>query len=204
MHTPMIHSSSSSSVDTIAQWLAGEFDNQTQALDQPTWFVHLRLWHRPLPFRIQGNVALFAEQANVLSLDNPYRQRIVTLQPTDNPDQIQAQYFAFKHYDRFKGAGANPELLESINLDDLELLPGCVLYVSRHGNGFKAEPNPDAKCCFQYDGKTRQVILGFEVSVDRFLSYDRGVDPETGKSLWGALMGAYEFQKRQDFSAELV
>lgn len=195
---------SSSLLDTLAQWLAGEFDNQTQALDQPAWFVHLRLWHRPLPFRIQGNVALFAEQANALYLDNPYRQRVVTLQSTANSDQLRAQYFAFKHPDRLRGAGANPDLLKSLNLEDLELLPGCVLQVARQGNGFKAEPEPDAKCYFQYEGQTRQVVLGFEVSADRFLSYDRGVDPDTGKSLWGALMGAYEFQKRQDFSAELV
>jgi len=50
---------------TLAQWLAGEFENQTQALEQPTWFVNLHLWHRPLPFTIEGNLALFAEQALV-------------------------------------------------------------------------------------------------------------------------------------------
>lgn len=37
---------------TLAQWLAGEFENRSQALDQPAWFVHLRLWHRPLPHTI--------------------------------------------------------------------------------------------------------------------------------------------------------
>jgi hypothetical protein len=35
---------------TLAQWLAGEFENRSQALDQPAWFVHLRLWHRHVTF----------------------------------------------------------------------------------------------------------------------------------------------------------
>ncbi|GAB4376675.1 MAG: chromophore lyase CpcT/CpeT [Elainellaceae cyanobacterium] len=190
------------SLITLAHWLAGEFDNQPQALDNPIWFVHLRLWHRPLPFQINGNLALLAEQANILYLDRPYRQRVVVLQPTAMPDQWRAQYFAFKQPDRVRGAGANPDLLKSLSLDDLELLPGCVLTVTEQATSFKAEPEPGAKCYFQYEEQTRQVVLGFEVSADRFLSYDRGVEVETGKSLWGAIMGAYEFQKRQDFSAE--
>jgi hypothetical protein len=188
---------------TLAQWLAGEFDNQPQAQEQPVWFVHLRLWHRPLPFRIQGNLALFAEQSNALYPENPYRQRIVVLQTTENPQQLQAQYLALKQPDRFRGAGVNPSLLNALTPDDFESLPGCVLTVTRQSGTFRAQPEPDAKCYFQYDGKTRQVVLGFEVSNRRFFSFDRGVDPDTGQSLWGALMGAYDFEKRQDFAAEL-
>lgn len=192
----------SSSLSTLTQWLAGEFDNREQALDQPAWFVQLRLWHRPLPFQIDGNPALFAEQANYLYPDNAYRQRVVVLKPIAH-SSVQAQYYAFKQPDRVQGAGANPDRLKDLTLSDLELLPGCVLTVTeRNIDGdrrFKAEPEPDARCYFQYQGETRQVILGFEVSADRFLSYDRGVDPETGKLLWGAMMGAYEFHKCQSF-----
>lgn len=199
------------SLTTLAEWLAGEFNNQAQAQDQPVWFVHLRLWHRPLPFTIDGHVALFCEQANVLNLDKPYRQRVVILKPSvnsqpnsqSNSQQWQAEYRAFKQPDRIVGAGANPDLLRQIRLDDLEILPGCRLTISYQPDRFKAEPPPDAKCCFQYNGQTRQVILGFEASPNQFFSYDRGVEPETGKLLWGAMMGAYQFQKQRSFAAEL-
>lgn len=187
------------SLTTLAHWLAGEFDNKAQALDQPVWFVHLRLWHRPLPWQIDGNPALFAEQANYLYPDNAYRQRVLVLSPIANSPTIQVQYYAFKQPDRVQGAGANPDRLQDLSLDDLELLPGCLLTVTEQNGWFKAEPQPNTTCCFQYQGETRQVILGFEVSADRFLSYDRGVEPETGKVLWGAMMGAYEFHKRQSF-----
>jgi hypothetical protein len=193
----------STGLTTLAQWLAGEFDNRPQAQDQPVWFVSLRLWHRPVPILIDGHLALFCEQANTVYLDAPYRQRIVMLKPTPDSQVWQAEYRAFRQPERFKGAGANPSLLDSLRLEDLEVLPGCQLVITQQGNRFKAEPAPEAKCYFQYNGQTRQVILGFEATVNQFWSHDRGVDPDTGKLLWGAMMGAYEFHKRQDFASAL-
>ena len=179
----------------LAHWLAGEFDNYPQAYDQPAWFVSLRLWHRPLPIRIDGDLAIFCEQANSVYLDAPYRQRVLILR---SPAQV--EYKAFHQPERFKGAGANPSLLDGLTLSDLEDLPGCWLDLTQQASRYKAEPPPDAKCCFQYNGEMRQVILGFESEATQFWSHDRGVDLTTGKPLWGALMGAYEFQKRQDFA----
>jgi CpeT/CpcT family (DUF1001) len=193
--------SASEILTRLAPLMAGEFDNKPQAIEQPIWFVHLRLWYRPLPMRLDGKVALFAEQANALQTDRPYRQRVAVLQEVEGVAQV--QYWGFKQPDRFLGAGANPGLLAGLSLEDLEELPGCVLTVTEQNGKFKAELEPGKRCCFQYDGATRQVILGFEVSPGRFWSYDRGVDPETGKGLWGALMGAYEFEKCADFAGEL-
>ena len=188
---------------TLAQWLAGEFENRSQALEQPAWFVHLRLWHRPLPHTIQGNLALFAEQANALYLEQTYRQRVILLTETQHSHSFQIQYLALKQLRQFRGVAANPSKLSQLSLTDLELLPGCTLMVTQQDGTFTAQPEPEAKCYFQYEGKNRQVILGFEVSAGRFLSYDRGVDPETGQSLWGAVLGPYQFNKCQDFAGEL-
>ena len=90
---------------TLAQWLAGEFKNRSQALDQPAWFVHLRLWHRPLPHTIQGNLALFAEQANALYLEQTYRQRVILLKD-QHSHSFQIQYLALKQPSQFRGAAA--------------------------------------------------------------------------------------------------
>ncbi|MBD2057144.1 chromophore lyase CpcT/CpeT [Oculatella sp. FACHB-28] len=185
----------------LVQWLAGEFDNRKQAFEQPAWFVHLRLWQRPLRQRIQGKLALFAEQANALYLNQPYRQRVVVF--SENGDRLQAQYLALKHPNQFQGAGADTDLLNKLEASDLEPLLGCVLDITLQDNMFKARPLPESKCCFEYEGTTRQVVLGFDVGLNSFASYDRGVDPETGQALWGALMGPYEFSKCEDFAAEL-
>ncbi len=186
---------------TLARWMAGEYENQDQAKESPIWFVNLRLWYRPLPQRLAGNLALFAEQANILQLDRPYRQRIAMIQV--DGDDLKLQYLAFRDPSQFVGAGANPDRLRSITMDTLETLPGCRLGVTLMGDRLKAELEPGLNCCFQYEGKTRQVVLGLEVSGDRLWSYDRGIDPDTGRSLWGAMMGPYEFRKCADFSSEL-
>lgn len=191
------------SLQTFAQWLAGEFSNQAQALDQPAWFVHLRLWHRPLPQRFAEHITLFAEQANVLHLDQPYRQRLMLLKPGATPETLQVQYLAFRDPSRFRGAGANPERLATITPEDVEPLPGCVLTVRQENGTFEATMPPEAKCYFEYAGQTRQVELGFTVTPQEFYSRDRGIDPNTGQGLWGAMMGAYQFQRQQDWSAEL-
>jgi hypothetical protein len=187
---------------TLAHWLAGEFDNRPQAMDQPAWFVHLRLWQRPLPQRLDGKLALFLEQANALYLDQPYRQRVMVLQSLES-GALQACYLAFKDPSRFRGAGADPQRLQQLDSTDLDSLPGCVLDITQQGSTFDAQPHPNSNCYFQYDGQTRQVVLGFKASETALLTYDRGVDPETGKGLWGALMGPYEFSKCQSFADEL-
>ena len=96
-----------------------------------------------------------------------------------------------------------PPKLNELSLEDLEWLPGCTLSVTQQDGTFTAQLEPGAKCCFEYQGKIRQVVLGFELKGGRFRSFDRGLDPDTGQALWGALMGPYEFNKCQDFAAEL-
>lgn len=203
---------------TLGQYLAGEFDNREQAIAEPVWYVHLRLWQRPVPVSLfcEPSLTLFAEQANIVDLDRPYRPRIVQLrQRSPNGDrpgkspQLQVQYFMLKDPGKFRGAGRNPDLLHQLTPDRVELLPGCTLNVTHQSlpNGthqFAASLPPDARCCFTYQGETRRVDLGFEVSPLQLLSYDKGIDPNTGKALWGAVLGPFHFTKRQDFSGELA
>ncbi len=195
----------------LAHYLAGEFDNREQAIAEPVWFVHLRLWHRPLSLFPDESLTLFAEQASIVNLDHPYRQRLMRLQPSTTESQaVQVQYYSFKDPEAVAGAGRKPELLESVTLEQIDCLPGCTLNVisqnaiaispdSTEPQRFVASPPPDSRCSFTYQGETRYVSLGFEASSTEFLSYDKGIDPTTGKALWGALMGPYRYTKRETY-----
>lgn len=189
---------------TLASYLAGEFENREQAQAEPIWFVPLRLWQRPVPLFAEDSVTLFAEQANQMTLDNPYRQRLMRLMRSPaQPHMLQVQYYSFQNPDRVKGAGQHPEILATVTPDDIDLLPGCRLEVTASDNGtlqFVAKPPADARCFFDYEGKQREVVLGFEVSAETYLTYDKGVDPETGKGLWGALMGPYRHRKIHSYA----
>lgn len=189
---------------TLANYLAGEFDNREQALEEPVWYVHLRLWHRRIELFCEDSITLFAEQANILNLDRPYRQRIIRLMQGNNPDALSVQYYMPKNPGALTGAGCNPDLLNTLTPDQLEFLPGCILNVTQNTltsnrYQFTATPPPETRCCFTYLSNTVQVSLGFEVTQNEFTSYDKGIDSTTGKATWGAVVGPYRYTKRQNF-----
>lgn len=178
---------------TLADYMSGEFDNQKQAAADPAWYVHLKLWQVIVPLFTEDSITIFAEQANIVSLNKPYRPRLIRLQQQQD---IKVQYYMPKNPSSVNGAATNPDLLKTLTVNDFELLPGCLLDVEIENNVFTASLPPDAKCCFNYAGETRQVSLGFKASKDEFLSYDKGIDSETGKALWGAILGPFQFLKK--------
>ncbi|MBD2345965.1 chromophore lyase CpcT/CpeT [Anabaena subtropica] len=190
---------------TLGKYLTGEFDNREQALAEPVWFVHLRLWQRPVDLFPDDSITLFAEQANIVNLDRPYRQRIFRLMPNPNSETgLYVQYYMPKNPSALTGAGRNPDLLKTLTPDQLELLPGCILSVSQQTVAsnryqFTASPLPDTRCTFTYLGNTVQVSLGFEVTETELYTYDKGIDQETGKATWGAITGPYRYTKREQY-----
>lgn len=193
-----------SNIQQLWFWLSGEFSNQPQAIAEPVHFVQLRLWQRPLLLFGSDRPCLFLEQANALQLDRPYRQRLLCLE-TDSAGQLTAQFYQFKNAAAVLGAGQDPDRLRSLTPDDLQKLDTCRLAVTATPcGGFKAQLPEGCRCQFWTDGIERQVSLGFEVWAEaetiHFHSFDRGIDPETGRSLWGALMGPYQFTKVARYS----
>ncbi|MBW4632821.1 MAG: chromophore lyase CpcT/CpeT [Iphinoe sp. HA4291-MV1] len=189
----------------LAHNLCGEFDNREQAIAEPPWYVHLCLWHRPVALFQEDSLTIFAEQANVVNLEQPYRQRIMRLFQGSDPDvPLKVQYYMLKDQSALIGAGRNPALLNTLTPGHLELLPGCVLNVTQqflapNSYKFAATPPPDTRCCFTVSGNIVQVSLGFEVTQDKFLSYDKGIDSTTGKATWGAILGSYCYTKREQY-----
>jgi hypothetical protein len=188
----------------LADYLSGEFDNREQALAEPVWYVHLRLWHRPVALFTEDSITLFAEQANIVNLEKPYRQRIMRLMEVSNPDaSLLVQYYMLKDPTALSGAGRNPALLDNLTANQVDLLPGCVLNVKCRTNPdqsyhFSATPPPETRCYFTYLGNTVEVALSFEASKHEFLSYDKGIDSTTGKPTWGAILGPFRYTKRQE------
>ncbi|MEH2352465.1 chromophore lyase CpcT/CpeT [Nostoc sp.] len=190
----------------LAEYLAGEFDNREQAIAEPVWYVHLCLWQRPVNLFAEDSITLFAEQANVITLDQPYRQRIIRLrQSSDSDATVEVQYYMPQDPGALKGAGNNPDLLNTLTSEQLDLLPGCILTVTQEklpGDRYKftATPLPETSCSFTYLGNSIHVSLGFAATATEFHSYDKGIDPATGKATWGAIMGPYRYTKRNQYS----
>lgn len=188
-------------LDRLALWLPGTFENREQALEDPTWYVGVRLWHRSIGVFGPGHLGIYAEQASAPTFAKIYRPRVFQISPTSDPDfPLAVAYFALRQPERWRGGGLDPAILEPLTLADLEPLPGCLLpmAVLAEDAGFRAQLPPDRRCCFQADGQLRQVSLGFEVRSGEFLSYDKGIDPDTGKPIWGAIMGPFRYRRVGD------
>ncbi|MBE9076835.1 chromophore lyase CpcT/CpeT [Romeria aff. gracilis LEGE 07310] len=196
----------------LASALAGEFENQAQVAADPAWYVHLRLWQRPilaLSAPSENSVMLFLEQVNLAS-ETPYRQRLLQLKQSDC--QLRAEYYALRQPHQFQGAGQQPALLANLTENDCIHLPDCELGIELRSEigspAFKATLPEGQLCAFEVNGQRKYVYLGFEVNATdpngptELLIFDKGIDPETKKALWGALMGPYRLVKQQDYSSD--
>lgn len=193
-------------LQTLGRYLAGEFDNKQQSLEQPAWFVHLRLWMRPVPIFTEDSITLYAEQASVVNIDRPYRPRILRLR---SKETIEIEYYMFEDIRSVAGAGRDISQIKQITPDKIKFLPSCTLKVTTKETNpnsycFTTTPVTETPCSYTYQGNNYQVFLGLEATSSELLTYDKGIDRATGKGIWGALLDAYRFTKIQDFSGELV
>lgn len=192
---------------TLATYLAGEFENKAQAAADPAWYVHLRLWQRPiLSLSASDTFTMFLEQASPIADKPPYRQRV--LQLTERSGQLQGEYFALQAPLQFRGAGTQPELLTAMTADDLVSLPNSTAQIQYQSVGtadyrFQAGLPEGKFCSFEYGGQQKYVYLGFDIekkhSVLELKTYDKGISPDTGQGLWGALMGPFILLKQGSY-----
>ena len=197
----------SSPLKTLATYLAGEFENKAQATADPSWYVHLRLWQRPVPSLSDSDTfTLFLEQASPVSDKPPYRQRV--LQLTEQSGQLQGEYFALKQPLQFREAGTQPELLNAMTADELVSLPNSTASIQYQSVGtadyrFQAGLLEGKFCSFEYGGQRKYVYLGFDIEKKQrdleLKTYDKGINPDTGQGLWGALMGPFVLLKQDSY-----
>ncbi|MBE9136108.1 chromophore lyase CpcT/CpeT [Nodosilinea sp. LEGE 07088] len=195
-------------LEQLATYLAGEFDNRQQSLAEPIWYLHLRLWHRPLPRALFGQgYSFFIEQVSVASGSAPYRQRILHL--SDRNYQLWGQYYGLVDPVAYSGGATDPARLASLTRADLVDLPTCGVSIEYQPDRetFSARLPDDSLCSFTIDGTTTYVRLRFEVGPGTstpgspvvFQMSDRGVDPATGKATWGPQMGPFRLLKQVAF-----
>ena len=197
----------------LSQCLAGVFQNREQALADPVWFVHFKLWSYPTPLFAEDSATFFLEQASATYAQLPYRQRILRVQVT--ADSLTAEYYALKERLAWQGAAQSPERLKTLTPEHVQPLPGSRLPVTVYAEGnitrFEARQQANELCQFDVNGEVKFVKLAFDAIAQtpsspdstEFWMYDKGIDPATGKATWGAKNGPFKLIKIQDFSAAL-
>ncbi|MEI2579216.1 chromophore lyase CpcT/CpeT [Scytonema sp. PRP1] len=191
----------STDIATLARWMAADFSNQEQAFENPPFFAHIRVCMRPLPLEVLSGVGFFVEQAYDYSLNDPYRLRVLKLVNTGK--HIEIENYSVKEEKKFYGASRNLERLKTLTADDLEKLPGCNMIVEWTGHNFKGTVEPGKGCIVVRKGQKTYLDSDFEIDEDKFISRDRGRDPETDEHIWGSVAGPFYFVRWASFADEV-
>ena len=70
-------------------------------------------------------------------------------------------------------------------------------------NGFKGTVEPGKCCMVVRKGKTTYLDSEFEIDGDKFISRDRGRDPETDEHVWGSVAGPFYFVRWHSYADEV-
>ncbi|MCU0541461.1 MAG: chromophore lyase CpcT/CpeT [Oscillatoriaceae cyanobacterium Prado104] len=193
--------SHSTDIFTLARWMASDFSNQAQAIENPPFFAHIRVCMRPLPVELLDGVSLYLEQAYDIEINSPYRVRVLKLVPKG--DRIDIENYAIENEQQFYGASREPHRLKELKKEHLKFLPGCTFITHWTGSTFKGRVEPGKGCAVVRNGKNTYLDSEFEIDGDKFTSHDRGRDPETDAHVWGAQAGPFEFTRRASFADEV-
>ncbi|MEM8808414.1 MAG: chromophore lyase CpcT/CpeT [Cyanobacteria bacterium P01_G01_bin.38] len=188
-------------VATLVRWMAADFSNQAQAIENPPFFAHIRVCMRPLPSDFLEGVSLYLEQAYDYLLDQPYRVRVLHFMP--QVDHILLENYTLVEQEKFYGSVRDRNKLATLTPADLQKMPGCDMTVRWVGHQFVGEVVPGKACIVERKGKTTYLDNKFEITNERLVSYDRGRDPETDELVWGSVAGPFEFEKRERFDHEV-
>jgi len=193
--------SHSTDIVTLARWMAADFSNQEQAFENPPLYAHIRVCMRPLPPDLFPGIGLLVEQAYDYMLTRPYRIRALNLQVVG--DHIEIENYLLKDEAAFYNATRDPVRLAALTADQFEKLPGCNMITEWTGRSFKGYVEPGKGCMVVRDGRSTYLDSTFEIDADRFVSLDRGRDPETDEHLWGSIAGPFHFVRWTSFADEV-
>ena len=189
------------SLNRLTRWLCGSFSNQQQAFENPPLYGHIHVRYRPL-----GQLAprsLLIEQAYAIAPKEPYRIRVV--RPLLCPEQgLKVMNYTLAEPQRFFGAIDDAELRAEIREEDLTHLEGCNYLVNDQGNHFSGSVEPGCRCRVRRKGRDSYLVSEFVLGDGSMETIDRGHDPDTHEQLWGSLPGPFLFERKEDWSDELL
>lgn len=185
---------------TLAQWMAGDFSNQQQALANPTEYSHIHVFFRPLPFEFFSGIGFYSEQVYDHDLWSPYRQGVHRL--VDQGDQIYIENYGLHDPICYAGAARELSILQTITPAVIERRYGCSMVFRRNGDRFRGSVEGD-QCIIERVGGPTYLVSDVDMTETTWQSLDRGLDVKTHQQVWGSAHGPLYFIKKQSFADEL-
>ena len=185
---------------TLSHWLAGEFSNQKQALENSKDYPHIRVFFRPLPFDFFSGIGFYSEQVYDYDLWSPYRQGVHRVM--EQSGQVYIENYSLQDGIRYAGAGREGEILKTITPDAIERRYDCSMVFKPDGNLFRGEVE-GKNCLIEKLGHQTYLVSQVELSETTFASLDRGLDINTHEQIWGTRTGPLKFEKCHSYAHEV-
>lgn len=185
----------------LAQWMAGDFSNHKQSIEEPQNYAHIRILFRPLPFEFFNAIGFYSEQVYDYDLWSPYRQGVHRL--VDRGEDTYIENYSLKDPVLYAGAARELSILNTITHDCLERRCNCSMIFQREGEMFRGKVEPGDKCLIERNGAMTYLISDVEITDKTWVSLDKGMDIKTHQKIWGSAHGMLKFEKVTSFADEI-
>lgn len=196
----------------LARYLAADWHNPQQSMENPQFWAHIHACFRPLPNSLLNGYAFYAESAYDYNVGLPYKTSVVLIVESpdaeNNPTALELASFKLSSPQDFYLGSHEPELLNGITKDRLQMLPcACnTTYVwLEDGQKYVGFSRPGKGCVIRRGGVDRPVYLDSKITLtrDSYSPWDIGRDLETDERVWGGALGPFEFVAKKRFDHEV-
>jgi hypothetical protein len=183
---------SQTEVDILLQWMTGSFSSKEQA-EKDTNYLNIELEMVEIWKDRKDGPWIYVEQAVADHKEKPYRQRVYKLNKrTDG--KIESIVYSIPDPFRFAGDYKKDIPLLRLLPDSLSLREGCNVILTRVDEGYFKGNTKEKKCKSKLQGAA-YATSEVTIKENKLISWDRGFD-DTGKQVWGSVIGGYIFVKK--------
>ncbi len=178
-------------VDLAVEHLEGRFDSLEQSEENINYYaISLVMCEVEAPEI--GDAVVYVEQAQMSSLNQPYRQRLYVLDELEE-GEVRSSVYELADPDAAIGLCDEDEMMY-FSAAEASLKDGCEVYLSWTGKGFSGET--EVGTCSSTMGGASYATAAVEMTMDQISSWDQGWNSQ-GEQVWGAVEGAYIFNRSE-------
>lgn len=192
----------------LARWLAADWSNKAQALEDPQFWSHIHVVFRPLSYNLQNALSFYSESAYDYALGRPYKSavyRIIEVPSQPNALELECYKVRADIASEFWMGAHEPELLDDLRNEHLERMSEHCNTVYRFDDKtqrYHGACRPGNQCIVRRAGRGPLAYIDstLELAQHCYSAWDLGRDPDTHERLWGTPAGPFQFVKEQDLA----
>jgi len=187
------HAEDHAELDRLASCMIGSFDSRAQAALDPD-YREITLHMAPVFTERTDGHWLYVEQAVASAADKPYRQRVYRVHEAAD-GFVSDVYMLPGDPLRFTGTWRDASLFQGVTVESLAQKDGCSIHLKAQPDGSFAGSTDGAMCPSELRGAT-YATSKVTITASLLESWDQGFDA-SGKQVWGAEKGPYQFVKQK-------